>query len=237
LEAIVKMENITERILIVEDDRQISGFIQHSLKAEGFLCVTAETGRQAMSRLSSGPIDILLLDLGLPDMDGLDIIGHVRQSSEMPIIIISARDRDTEKATALDFGADDYLTKPFSATELAARLRVAVRRLRKAGDSASQQARAVGGLQIDFDKRRVELDGEELRTTRLEYKLIALCFKNIGKVLTTDYILTEVWGEGYDDTQILRTLMAQVRRKIEKSPANPRYIITEPGVGYRLVDE
>jgi two-component system KDP operon response regulator KdpE len=233
------MAGFSEHILVVEDDRQISSFICYALKNEGFSCVTAYTGQEAMGKLLSEPPGILLLDLGLPDTDGLDIIKMVREWSEMPIIIVSARDRDTEKAAALDTGADDYLTKPFSATELAARVRVAVRRLHKSsGRSPSQLSKTVGGLELHFDKRLVYLDGAELRTTPMEYSLLALFFKNVGKVLTTSHILKEIWGAGYgNDTQALRALMAGLRRKIEKVPATPRYIVTETGVGYRLVDE
>jgi two-component system KDP operon response regulator KdpE len=232
----MNMENFNERIMVVEDDRQISSFVCYALKNEGFSCTAAYTGGEALNKLVTEPADILLLDLGLPDMDGIDVVRRVREWSEMPIIIVSARDRDTEKAAALDSGADDYLTKPFSATELAARVRVAVRRLSKS--RASSPVKSVGGLQINFDKRRVYLDGAELRTPPMEYSLISLLFKNMGKVLTTGHIIEELWGPGYgDDTQALRTLMAAVRRKIEKMPATPRYILTELGVGYRLADE
>ncbi|MDR0294456.1 MAG: response regulator transcription factor [Oscillospiraceae bacterium] len=232
------MGQFSERVLVVEDDRQISSFICYALKNEGFSCSAAYTGQEALSRLVSASADILLLDLGLPDMDGLDIITNVREWSEMPIIIVSARDRDMEKAKALDCGADDYLTKPFSATELTARVRVAARHLSKLGGGAPQASRSVGGLQIHFDRRLVYLDGEVLHTTPMEYSLLSLLFKNIGKVLTSGHIIREVWGAGYGtDTQALRALMAGLRRKIEKVPATPRYIITETGIGYRLVDE
>ena len=226
------------KILVVEDDRQISNFICYALKNEGFSCAAAYTGQDAMSKLVSASADILLLDLGLPDMDGIEIIKKVREWSEMPIIIVSARDRDMEKANALDSGADDYLTKPFSATELSARVRVAARHLNKLSGHAGAAAKSVGGLQLDFEKRLVYLDGAELHTTPMEYNLLAMFFKNIGKVLTTSYIIKEIWGIGYGtDTQALRALMAGLRRKIEKTPAAPRYILTEIGVGYRLVDE
>jgi two-component system KDP operon response regulator KdpE len=154
------------------------------------------------------------------------------------IIVVSARDQDREKAAALDSGADDYLTKPFSATELMARIRVALRHLHKAGGIRQQTSLAVGGLRIDFDKHLVYLDDAELHTTPMEYNLLALFFRNIGKVLTTKYIIKEIYGIGYGtDTQALRTLMASLRRKIEKNPAKTRYILTEIGVGYRLSDE
>ena len=180
----------------------------------------------------------MLLDLGLPDFDGMEVIKKVRAWSEMPIIVVSARDQDKEKAAALDIGADDYLTKPFSATELMARVRVALRHLNKTKDSKGTAILTVKGLTIDLEKRLVYLENSELHTTPLEYALLALFFKNIGKVLTTKYILKEIYGVGYGtDTQALRALMAGLRRKIEQSPTKPRYILTEIGVGYRLVDE
>ncbi|MGN0983300.1 MAG: winged helix-turn-helix domain-containing protein, partial [Gemmiger sp.] len=156
----------------------------------------------------------------------------------VPMIVVSARDQDNEKAAALDSGADDYLTKPFSATELMARIRVALRHSRRAAGNTAQTVFTVGGLSIDLERHQVSLDGEKLHVTPMEYNLLALFFKNTGKVLTTQYILSEIYGPGYgNDTQALRALMAALRRKIEKSPAKPRYIVTEIGVGYRLVDE
>lgn len=232
------MENRNEQILIVEDDPQIRNFICYSLKQEGFPYTTTGTAQGALSTLVSEQIDLMLLDLGLPDFDGMEVIKKVREWSEMPIIVVSARDQDKEKAAALDSGADDYLTKPFSATELMARIRVALRHLHKAGGIRQQTSLAVGGLRIDFDKHLVYLDDAELHTTPMEYNLLALFFRNIGKVLTTKYIIKEIYGVGYgSDTQALRTLMASLRRKIEKNPAKPRYILTEIGVGYRLSDE
>lgn len=232
------MEKRNEQILIVEDDLQIRNFICYSLKQEGFPYMTTGTAQGALSSLVSEQIDLMLLDLGLPDFDGMEVIKKVREWSEMPIIVVSARDQDKEKAAALDSGADDYLTKPFSATELMARIRVALRHLHKAGGIRQQTSLAVGGLRIDFDKHLVFLDDAELHTTPMEYNLLALFFRNIGKVLTTTYIIREIYGVGYGtDTQALRTLMASLRRKIEKNPAKPRYILTEIGVGYRLSDE
>lgn len=232
------MENRNEKILIVEDDSQIRNFISYSLKQAGFPYTTTGTAQGALSTLVSEQIDLMLLDLGLPDFDGMEVIKKVREWSEMPIIVVSARDQDKEKAAALDSGADDYLTKPFSATELMARIRVALRHLHRAGGIKQQTSLAVGGLRIDFDKHLVYLDDAELHTTPMEYNLLALFFRNIGKVLTTKYMIKEIYGVGYGtDTQALRTLMASLRRKIEKNPAKPRYILTEIGVGYRLSDE
>ena len=225
------------QILVVEDDLQIQKFICYALDNEGCPHAAVDTGKKALEAVTDGQADLLLLDLGLPDMDGMQIIGQVRASSDMPIIVVSARDQENEKVAALDAGADDYLTKPFSATELLARIRVAIRHLSKnAGVSSSVMT--VGGLQLDLEKHRVYLNGSELHTTPTEYRLLALLFQNVGKVLTTAYIIKEIWGPGYgSDTQVLRTLMAGLRRKIEETPARPRYILTEIGVGYRLADE
>ncbi|NNJ29306.1 response regulator [Lacrimispora defluvii] len=231
------MQNRNELILIVEDDSQIRNFICYSLKQEGFSYITAGTAQGALTTLVTEQVDLMLLDLGLPDFDGMEVIKKVREWSEMPIIVVSARDQDKEKASALDNGADDYLTKPFSSMELMARIRVAIRHLQKSGGARLQTTLGVGGLKIDLDKRLVYLEDSELHTTPLEYSLLSLFFRNIGKVLTTNYIIKEIYGAGYgSDTQALRKLMAGLRRKIEKNPAKPRYILTEIGVGYRLSD-
>jgi len=226
------------KILVIEDDAQIRSFICYSLHAEGYDYLTAQNGTSAMNTLVSEQIDLILLDLGLPDIDGIDIIKKVREWAEMPIIVVSARDQDKEKAHALDLGADDYLTKPFSATELLARIRVALRHLYRQNGNQTQSMFSVGDLCIDLEKHTVRLNENELHTTPMEYSLLSLLFKNQGKVLTTAAILREIYGVGYgNDTQALRALMAGLRRKIEKNPAKPRYIITEIGVGYRLADE
>lgn len=232
------MEQYNEKILIVEDDVQIRNFISYALKNEGFVHTIAPNAQTALNILVSEKIDIMLLDLGLPDFDGMEVLTRVREWSEMPIIVVSARDKDKEKAMALDGGADDYLTKPFSTTELMARIRVAIRHLHKQGSKEVQSVFSVGELSIDLDKRLVFLADNEVHVTPMEYSLLSLFFKNIGKVLTTGNIIRAVWGVGYGtDTQALRALMAGLRRKIEKNPAKPRYIMTEIGVGYRLVDE
>lgn len=232
----MKQNNV--QMLVVEDDVQIQKFICYALNSEGYSYIKADTGQEAMSKLVSEHVDVVLLDLGLPDVDGMDIIKKVREWSDVPIIVVSARDQDKEKAAVLDEGADDYLTKPFSATELLARIRVALRHLNKQGNHGTCSVLAVDELQINLEKRLVHLGGQELHMTPMEYSLLALLFRNLGKVLTTASILKEVWGTGYGkDTQALRALMASLRRKIEKNPAKPRYILTEIGVGYRLVDE
>lgn len=227
-----------ETILVVEDDSQIRNYISYILKQEGFPYFTTGTAQGALSTLVSQRIDVMLLDLGLPDFDGMDVIAKVREWSEMPIIVVSARDQDKEKAAALDAGADDYLCKPFSATELLARIRVSIRHLYKSRREQVQPILSVGDLSIDLDKHQVFIKAEPLHVTPMEYSLLTLFFKNMGKVLTTQYLIKEVYGIGYGtDTQALRALMAGLRRKIEPIPAKPRYILTEIGVGYRLVDE
>lgn len=225
-------------ILIIEDDTQIRNFIRYTLMQEGFSCFSESTAQGGMSVLVSQKIDLMLLDLGLPDFDGMDVIKKVRGWSDIPIIVVSARDRDKEKAAALDAGADDYLTKPFSATELLARIRVAIRHMQMSARTQTQPELSVGELLINLETRQVFLGSEAVHVTPLEYNLLSLFFKNVGKVLTTQYIIKEIYGVGYGtDTQALRALMAGLRRKIEPIPAKPRYILTEIGVGYRLVSE
>ncbi len=229
----------SEWILVVEDDAQIRNFITYTLKQEGFPCLTAGNAQGALSQLVSNQIDLMLLDLGLPDFDGMEVIKKVREWSEVPIIVVSARDQDNEKAAALDNGADDYLTKPFSATELMARIRVALRHYKRMntlpekGDDDSIYE--YGDLKIDNGAHMVWKKDEEIHLTPLEYQLLLLFIKNPGKVLTYRTILKTIWGEGYgEDTQVLRSVMASTRRKIEENPAKPQYIETEIGVGYRL---
>lgn len=229
------MENSNIHILVIEDDPQIRNFITYVLKQENFCCTAVGTAQAGMSALVSGQMDLMILDLGLPDYDGIEVIRKVREWSDIPILIVSARDQDREKAEVLDSGADDYLTKPFSAVELTARIRVALRHLSRMGGKKQQTTAQVGGLCIDFEKHLVYLDGNEIHVTPMEYSLLGLFLRNVGKVLTTGYILKEVYGVSYGtDTQALRALMAGLRRKIEKNPAKPRYILTEIGVGYRM---
>ena len=226
-------------ILVVEDDKQIREFIIFSLDIEGFASLSTGTAHEALELLDRHPIDVVLLDLGLPDFDGMEVIRRIREQSDIPIIVVSARNQDKEKVAALDSGADDYLTKPFRAIELLARIRVAIRHLNKRQPEENTAiTQTVGSLQIDLDKRLVYLDNEEIHVTPMEYNLLVFFFKNVGKVLTSKQIIKEVWGTAYvNDTQALRTLMAGLRRKIEKNPAKPEYIVTEVGVGYRLLDE
>lgn len=230
--------NDAVRVLIVEDDPQIRNFISYAARAEGFQPTEVGSGQEALDQFQSGSCDIMILDLGLPDMDGKKLISRIRETSLMPIIVVSARDREDEKVEALDRGADDYLTKPFSTSELMARLRVACRHMTTQNGAFAGKVMTIRGLTIDFGKHLVYLNGSELHLTPMEYKLLSLLFRNAGKVLTTSTIIDEVWGPGYgSDTQALRAMMAGLRRKIEKNPAKPQYIITEIGVGYRLRDE
>jgi two-component system, OmpR family, KDP operon response regulator KdpE len=223
--------------LIVEDDLQIRNFIKFSLKSQEYNCLETSTGKEALNAIATEPITTILLDLGLPDMDGLDIIKQVRTFSDLPIIVISARDQDTEKVEALDAGADDYLTKPFSIKELLARIRVIFRHSSKPNDEALTFYK-VADLEIDLAKHKVILRGKEIHLTPMEFSVLTLLVKNCGKVLTHKYILKVVWDSSFDnDVQSLRVFMANIRRKIEENPAKPRYIITEVGVGYRFSDE
>lgn len=231
------MSPLGERILVIEDEVQIRKFICYSLESEGYHYMTASNGTMALQKLLTENVDLILLDLGLPDMDGITMIERVREWSEIPIIVVSARDQDKEKAEVLDLGADDYLTKPFSATELLARIRVALRHVYRQVKSQTVTHIQIGDLRMEFDKHLLFLEEKEVHLTPMEYSLLSLLCKNANKVLTTDSILKELWGVGYGkDTQALRSLMAGLRRKIEKNPAKPKYIITEVGVGYRMAD-
>jgi len=223
--------------LIVEDDLQISNFIRFSLDSQGYSCLEASTGKEALNALANEPVTTIILDLGLPDIDGLEIIKQVRTFSDLPIIVVSARDQDAEKVEALDAGADDYLTKPFSIKELLARIRVVFRHT-GAQNKEVQSVYKFADLEIDLAKHRVMVRGEEVHLTPMEFNVLALLLKNYGKVLTHKYILNEVWGSSLEnDVQSLRVFMANIRRKLEENPAQPRYIITEVGIGYRFADE
>ena len=226
---------IRDKILIVEDEKSISGFIRTILVGNGYDVIIAHTGTEAYSMISSHCPDLVVLDLGLPDVDGIEIIESVRQWTQLPIIVVSARTHENEKVNALDKGADDYITKPFSSAELLARIRVAIRHARTAGVMASSGKFISGELAIDYDKHIVSINGENCHLTQNEYKIVALLSRNAGKVLTYDYILKELWGpQSSGSNQILRVNMANIRRKIEKNPADPQYIFTEVGVGYRM---
>lgn len=227
-------------VLVVEDDKPIRNFICVSLSVEGYECLQTHTGNSAISMIASHNPDVVILDLGLPDIDGLEVIAKVRQWSNVKIIVVSARGQEKEKVVALDAGADDFLTKPFSIGELMARIRVALRQTQSYGGEISPNNTCfkVGDLEIDYVKRKVLLEKVDIHLTPIEYNLLVLMSKHSGKVLTHHFILKEIWGAYTEsDTRSLRVFMANMRRKIEKEPARPRYILTEVGVGYRLVDE
>ena len=227
-------------ILIADDEKTIRSFLKVSLETQGYKCLEADCGASTLMLAASHNPDILVLDLGLPDIDGLEVIKKLRLLSRVPIIVVSARGHDREKVEALDAGADDYLTKPFSVSELLARIRVTLRHQNssKLSDNAGNTLSALGDLSVDEDKRRVWLGGEELHLTPNEYRVLALLFKHQGKVLTHRFIIENVWGTlASDDTQSLRVTLGNLRRKLKEDPAQPRYIITEIGVGYRLADE
>jgi len=226
------------KILIIEDDKYISGFIAVSLKKNGYDSWVAETASQGLFFFSSHHPDIVLLDLGLPDRDGLEVLEELRSFSQIPIIIISARGQEQEKVSALDAGADDYLTKPFFMGELLARIRVVERKRTSPGASETGTLFQCDWMTIDFEKRRVLIEEKEVHLTPIEYKLLTLLVHHRGKVLTHLFLLREVWGYGEgSDTKTVRVFMANLRRKIEKDTMKPRFILTEVGVGYRFADE
>ena len=224
-------------VLIVEDDKYISNFICMTLKQEGYRYIKTAMGREAISLSYANNPDVIILDLGLPDMDGSQVIEHIRSYSEKPIIVVSARQEEAEKIKALDLGADDYVVKPFYMGELLARIRVAVRKTKNT-DTEMMETFERDYLKIDFVKRMVYIDNKEVHMTPIEYKLLVLFVTNRGKVLTHNQILSKIWGYGEGgDANSLRVFMATLRRKIEKDTTNPRFIITEVGVGYRFTGE
>ena len=225
------------RILVIEDEQPIRKFLRITLESQGYGFSEAETAAEGLRRAAEEPPDAVVLDLGLPDADGLEVIARLREWSTTSIIVLSARGREADKIMALDAGADDYLTKPFSAGELLARVRVALRHA-IAGHADSRPVFEVGGLRIDQTRRQVFLDDGEVHLTPTEYRLLTLLVKHAGKVVTHRQLLKEVWGpDSVHENQYLRVYMGQLRRKIEADPAQPRYLRTESGVGYRLADE
>lgn len=223
-------------ILIVEDDPSIINFLSVSLKEGGYRFDSVKTGEGGLSLFHANNPDLVLLDLGLPDLDGTEVLRGIRAKSATPVIVISARGQEVEKVQALDLGADDYVTKPFYAGELMARVRVALRR--REGEKAIGPVAAFNGLSIDFERRIVSLDGVEIHLTPTEYRLLALLAENPGKVLTHGYISQKVWGHAFqEDYQSLRVCMANLRRKIDRKAGTPEFIRTEVGVGYRFAGE
>lgn len=225
-------------VLVVEDDRPVRNLIVTTLKSHDYRYLTAENGKTAIMEASSHNPDIVLLDLGLPDIDGAEVITNIRGWSNMPIIVISARSEDSDKITALDAGADDYLTKPFSVEELLARLRVTQRRLLllKSSNDAGKPVFQNGELKIDYAAGCVYLKGEEMHLTPIEYKLLCLLSHNVGKVLTHTYITMQIWGSSREnDIASMRVFMATLRKKLEPEKTSPQYIQTHIGIGYRML--
>ena len=225
-------------VLVVEDDAPVRNLMVTTLKTHDYRHITAKNGTEAIMMAVSHNPDVLFLDLGLPDMDGIDVIRQVRSWSTMPIIVISARSDDADKIEALDAGADDYLTKPFSVEELLARLRVTIRRLSMMNSEKSPESSHYtnGKLTIDYSAGVAALDGEELKLTSMEYKLLCLLARNTGKVLTHTYITQNIWGRSWDnDIASLRVFMTTLRKKIEPNPDSPKYIQTHIGIGYRML--
>lgn len=233
------MSETAATILIVEDERPIRRFIRPALEGAGFRVVEAATQREALAMASVHVPELVILDLGLPDGDGSAVVTSLREWSNMPIIVVSARGREEDKVAALDLGADDYLTKPFSVPELLARVRVALRHAaRVRADSPPQMTFSVAELAIDLQKRRVRLAGTDLQLTPIEYRLLAELARHAGRVFTHKALLEAVWGPSrLSEPHLVRVHMANLRRKVEADTSRPRYLLTEPGVGYRLADE
>ena len=227
------MNNTT--ILIVEDDKTIQNFLKVPLKTQNYNYIIAETGLSGLSLFYANRPDLVLLDLGLPDIEGIEVLKQIRQNSSIPIIVVSARSSETEKVMALDYGSDDYVTKPFNAAELLARIRAALRHCLK--EKVSEPIFELDYLKVDFERRHVWVKDQEIHLTPIEYKMLVLLITNRGKVLTHHFIQENVWGyETTDDYQSLRVFMANIRRKIEIDSSSPHFIITEVGVGYRFVE-
>ena len=225
-------------VLVVEDDTPVRNLIVTTLKTHDYKFLTAKNGSEALMTASSHNPDVIFLDLGLPDMDGIDVIRQIRSWSNVPIIVISARSDDADKIEALDAGADDYLTKPFSVEELLARLRVTIRRLAlmNSDNNSDSSVYTNGNLTIDYSAGVASLEGEELKLTSMEYKLLCLLDQNTGKVLTHMYITQNIWGRSWDnDVASLRVFMTTLRKKIEPSAESPKYIQTHVGIGYRML--
>jgi two-component system KDP operon response regulator KdpE len=223
-------------VLVIEDELAVRRFLRASLGASGFRVLEAESGEAGLALAASNNPDVVLLDLGLPDGDGVVLTRRLREWSRVPVIVISARGREDDKVTALDAGADDYLTKPFGVSELLARIRVALRHAHGIA-SADDATLELSGLRIDLARRTVSVDGREVRLTPLEFRILALLARNAGRVLTHRQILNEVWGPGHvGENHNVRVHVAELRKKLEADPTRPRRLMTEPGVGYRLRD-
>jgi two-component system, OmpR family, KDP operon response regulator KdpE len=222
-------------IIVIEDEAQIRRFLRTTLTAEGYQVIEAETGKQGLTEAATGKPDLIILDLGLPDMDGKEVVKGIRSWSAVPVIILSARSQESDKISALDAGADDYLVKPFGVGELLARIRVALRHVSSAANGEEEGIFAVAELKVDMIHRKVTVGGAEVHLTPIEYRLLTVLVKHAGKVLTHQLLLKEVWGPNYvERAHYLRIYMGTLRHKLEKEPARPRFLLTEVGVGYRL---
>ena len=225
----------TAHILVIDDDLSIRRLLRSSLRERGYRVSVAVSGEEGLDLAAGDPAAVVILDLSLPDTDGVEVCRQLRSWSDVPILVLSARDQETEKVRALDLGADDYLTKPFSTAELLARIRVALRHAERRQATLAQIA--VGDLRIDLARRRVSCGGEDVRLTPTEYALLTALATHAGRVLTHSWLLEQVWGTGYEENvQNLHVFISQLRRKIEPAPARPRYILTEPGIGYRFAE-
>ncbi len=222
-------------ILLIEDEPQMQRFLRIVLQGQGFRFIEAQTGQEGLAQAATRSPDIILLDLGLPDIDGLEVTRRLREWSDIPIIVLSAREQEQDKIKALDAGADDYLTKPFGAGELLARIRVAIRHKVMRQSTTGEPVFILDNLRVDMSHRQVFLNEQEVHLTPIEYKLLTVLIQNAGKVVTHSQLLKEVWGPSYSkETQYLRVYMTQLRHKLESDPARPRFLINEPGIGYRL---
>jgi two-component system, OmpR family, KDP operon response regulator KdpE len=222
-------------ILVIEDEPQMQRFLRIVLQGQGYSFIEAQTGQEGLVQAATRSPDIILLDLGLPDIDGLEVTRRLREWSDIPIIVLSAREQEQDKIKALDAGADDYLTKPFGAGELLARIRVAIRHKVMRQSATGEPVFILDNLRVDMSQRRVFLNEQEVHLTPIEYKILTVLIQNAGKVVTHSQLLKEVWGPSYSkETQYLRVYMTQLRHKLESDPARPRFLINEPGIGYRL---
>ena len=229
------MAEVAARILVVDDEPQIRRFLRTSLGAHHYSVIEAAGGEEALVKTANDRPDVVILDLGLPDVDGLEVITRLREWSDVPIIVLSVRDREADKIQALDRGADDYVTKPFGMGELLARLRAVLRHRQR--EVAEEPVFRSGDLVVDLARRRVTVAGQEVKLAPKEYEILRALVTHAGKVLTHQQLLREVWGRGYEqETHYLRVHIGQLRQKLEHNPAQPQHILTEPGVGYRLRD-
>lgn len=227
------MNSVSDKILVVDDEPQIRRFLRTSLTAHGYVVAEAENGREALRQITSGHPDLVVLDLGLPDMEGFEVLQNVREWSSVPILVLSIRGRETDKVRALEMGADDYITKPFGMGEFVARVQTALRR--RLQEQTPQPVFTVGNLEVDVARRIVRRDGVEVRLSPKQYRLLRLLVANAGKVVTHQQLLREVWGNAHtEDVHYLRIFMRKLRNALEPEPTRPRYLVTELGVGYRL---